>query len=152
MRPTPVHPLKRQTTGDRIYRRPTLDTNHTNVVRFTLGPSTALTYEFINVTALIARPCLITAVTFLTNYTSAPRTRLDILISHDTLTDADAQMRDRRLSRQRGQHVGFVGSTLGPRYPINEYFPIAPMVLKGYLWTDGVPNHWANVTLEFQID
>lgn len=152
MRTSPINPLKRENTGNRIHQRPTLISPYTRVVTFRLGPSTALLYEFTTVAAIITRPCVIAAVTFLTNYTSAPRTRLDILISRDTLTDTEAQGRDRRISGQRGQHVGFVGSNLGPRYPIGEYVDFAPMVIKGYLWTDGVPNHYAFVTLELQVD
>lgn len=150
MRAGPIHPLQRETTARRIEQRPTDVFPHPRSLTFQLGPSTPATREFITVAAIVTRPCVITQVGFFLN-TLADPVLADVLISRDTLTDTDAQLRDHRLSRQRGRRVGFISSIRGPTHDIREYYHDAPLVLKGYLYSPSLIGAIMTISLTLEI-
>lgn len=134
MRSRPIAPLQRETNGLRIEQRPTQSIQHPRSLNIWLGPTTLTDREFIVVGAIITRPCIITTMTLHPNQHQIANIWTDVLISHDTLTDLDAQLRDRRLSEQRGRRRGFTTSTRGPTYTFSQYYSDIPIVIKGYFY------------------
>lgn len=152
MRTLHIHPLRREHISRHLTQRSQSISPHARAIAMTIGPTTIPTREIIMVAATITRPYTITQATFISNFFHDASVRADVLLSHDVYTDLDAQVRDQRLSRQRGYHVGFIPSQRGPTYDLDYHYTTHPCVLKAYLYAPTLIGAIITITILTHLD
>lgn len=147
MPPSQIHPMLRRATSLALTPTPTPTTHNVRAIAARIGPSTLPTREFVTFIATLNRPCLITRATFVINLFHAADIRADVLISRDPLTDLDAQVRDTRISRQRGIRAGFVPTSRGPTYALADRYDNPPIYLKAYFYSPTIVGAYVDLTI-----